>query len=56
MRLRQHIWQRLATDLHPKQLERVVEIVHFADLPQVFPKMLQGQLRGRVVVSIKAAG
>lgn len=55
MRLRLHIWQRLATDLHPKQLKKVVEIVHFTDLPQIFPKLMQSQLRGRVVVSMKAA-
>lgn len=54
MHLRQMVWQRLASDLHPKQLEKVVEKVHFADLPQVFPKLMQSQLRGRVVVSIKA--
>jgi NADPH2:quinone reductase len=54
MHLRQLIWQRLATDLHPKQLDKVVERVHFADLPQVFPRLMQSQLRGRVVVSMKA--
>jgi len=54
MHLRHLIWQRLATDLHPKQLEKVVERVHFADLPQVFPRLIQSQLRGRVVVSMKA--
>ncbi|MDD4977742.1 MAG: oxidoreductase [Gallionella sp.] len=54
MHQRQHVWQRLATDLHPKLLEKVVERVHFADLPQVFPRLMQSQLRGRVVVSMKA--
>ena len=56
MSLRSHIWQRLATDLRPEQLSKVVNEVHFADLPQVFPKLIQGQLRGRVVVDIKAVG
>ena len=56
MPLRNHIWQRLATDLRPEQLNKVVNEVHFADLPQIFPKLIQGQLRGRVVVDIKAVG
>lgn len=56
MLLRRKIWQRLSADLHPKQLAKVVKKVHFADLPQIFPQMLQGQVRGRVVVDIKAAG
>lgn len=56
MPLRSHIWQRLATDLRPEQLSKVVNEVRFSDLPQVFPKLIQGQLRGRVVVDIKAVG
>jgi acrylyl-CoA reductase (NADPH) len=56
MPLRLQIWQRLASDLYPKQLEKIVEQVHFADLPQVFPKMLAGKQRGRVVVGIQVAG
>ena len=55
MSLRSHIWKRLATDLRPEQLSKVVNEVHFSDLPQVFPKLLQSKLRGRVVVGIKAA-
>ncbi|MGB7651576.1 MAG: oxidoreductase [Gallionella sp.] len=56
MPLRLQIWQRLASDLYPKRLEKIVEQVHFADLPQVFPKILAGKQRGRVVVGIQAAG
>ena len=56
MSLRSHIWRRLATDLRPEQLSKVVNEVNFSDLPQVFPELMQGQLRGRVVVDIKAVG
>ena len=52
MPLRRKIWQRLATDLHPKLLAQVAHTVPFADLPQVFPQLLQGKLRGRTVVEI----
>ncbi len=55
MPLRLQIWQRLASDLYPKKLEKIVEQVHFADLPQVFPKILAGKQRGRIVVGIQSA-
>jgi len=55
MPLRRQIWQRLATDLHPKLLAQVAHGVPFTGLPQVFPLMLQGKLRGRSVVEIKPA-
>ncbi|MDD2915035.1 MAG: oxidoreductase [Gallionella sp.] len=61
MPLRREIWQRLATDpstglrtgLRPKSLAQVAHTVPFAELPQVFPQLLQGKLRGRTVVEIK---
>jgi NADPH2:quinone reductase len=56
MRLRRQLWQRLATDLKPKQLAQVAHVVPFAELPQVFPLMMQGKQRGRSVVEIKPAG
>ena len=55
MPLRRQIWQRLATDLYPKQLAQVAQVIPFAELPQVFPLMLQGKLRGRTVLDIKPA-
>jgi putative YhdH/YhfP family quinone oxidoreductase len=54
MPLRKTIWQRLATDLRPQQLERIAHTVAFAQLPEIFPLMLQGKLHGRTVVEIKA--
>jgi acrylyl-CoA reductase (NADPH) len=54
MPVRSRIWQRLATDLHPGQLSRIAHTIPFAELPQVFPMMLQGKLHGRSVVEIKA--
>ena len=53
MKLRAHIWQRLASDLYPKQIATMTETVHFSDLPNIFPKFLQGKQRGRIVVSIQ---
>ena len=56
MLLRRKIWQRLATDLRPKFLTQVAHPVPFAELPQVFPQLLQGKLCGRRVVGIKPKG
>jgi len=52
MPLREKIWQRLATDLHPSLLDTVTLTVVFSQLPEVFQKMIQGQSRGRTVVKI----
>ncbi len=54
MPLRSQLWQRMATDLNPKLLARVVHTVPFAGLPEIFPQLLQGKLRGRTVIEIKA--
>ena len=56
MPLRSKIWQRLASDLHPKLLAQVAHAVPFAELQQVFPAMLQGKHRGRTVIEIKPVG
>ncbi|MDH4286482.1 MAG: zinc-binding dehydrogenase, partial [Gallionella sp.] len=53
MPLRRIIWQRLSTDLRPKLLVQVAHTVPFAELPQVFPQLLQGKARGRTVVGLK---
>lgn len=55
MALRQEIWQRLAGDLRPRLLGEIAHEISFAELPQVFPSLLQGRSRGRVVVRIKSA-
>lgn len=63
MPLRREIWHRLASDpstglktgLRPQSLAQVAHTVPFAELPQVFPLMLQGRLRGRTVVRMMPA-
>lgn len=52
MPLRRLIWQRLATDLRPKQLAAIVRKVPFSRLPEMFSSMLQGRSHGRTVVDI----
>jgi len=53
MPLRRIIWQRLATDLRPINLHQLATTVPFANLPSIFPKLLQRQQTGRTVIVIK---
>lgn len=46
------VWQRLATDLKPTQLERVCRTVEFSDLAGTFDEVIAGRVRGRTVVRI----
>lgn len=50
MPLRQKVWQRLATDLKPRHLAEIANVMTLADLPDYFGKMLRGNIRGRGVV------
>ena len=52
MPLRKQIWQRLANELKPRRLAQLTHSVPFAKLPDIFPKMLQGEGHGRTVVKI----
>jgi acrylyl-CoA reductase (NADPH) len=47
------VWQRIATDLRPRHLARIVtRTIGFEELPQAFPAYLSGQVMGRTVVRI----
>ena len=51
--LRLKVWSRIAKDLKPSRLKLIAgETVGFDQLPGVFPKVLEGRHRGRVVVRI----
>jgi acrylyl-CoA reductase (NADPH) len=49
---RAQVWQRLATDLKPRHLERACRTVDFADLEPTFQELIDGKARGRTVVRI----
>jgi len=52
--LRRLIWQRLATDLKPRHLDRIVtRVVELAELPDVFSGYLQASNVGRTVVRVE---
>ena len=47
------VWQRIATDLRPRHLARIVtRTIDFAELPGAFPAYLEGRITGRTVVRI----
>lgn len=47
------VWQRIATDLKPRHLERIVtRTIPFAQLPGAFPDYIAGRVTGRTVVRI----
>jgi acrylyl-CoA reductase (NADPH) len=52
MPLRWKIWQRLATDLRPRRLDRIAHEIALDDLPAQFERMLKGNARGRAVVRL----
>src|SRR6516162_509203 len=47
-------WRRLARDLPPDRLDAMTATVPLSALPELAPKILGGQTRGRVVVDIGA--
>ncbi len=52
MPLRRHIWERLATDLKPAQLQSVARMTPFDDLPTVFDSLIESKMTGRIVVEV----
>jgi acrylyl-CoA reductase (NADPH) len=47
-------WQRLVSDLPLDRLDRMTETVPLSALPELAPKILRGETRGRVVVDVGA--
>jgi len=49
---REIAWTRLARDLSPDVLDRLTTVVSLDDVPRLAGEILQGQVRGRVVVDV----
>ena len=53
METRLKIWNRLATDFKPANLEELIQQeVTLDQLPDVLPTLLKGQARGRILVKL----
>ena len=51
---RREAWRRLARDLDPRLLESMTKTIALADAPEVCAQLLDGAVRGRVIVPINA--
>src|ERR1041385_6602282 len=47
-------WRRLARDLPLDKLEALTETVPLADVPDLAPRILKGEVRGRIVIDLAA--
>lgn len=52
--LREAAWARIAMDLPRDLLGEITEVIGLGDLPAYAPRILAGQVRGRVVVDVRA--
>jgi acrylyl-CoA reductase (NADPH) len=52
--LRREVWRRLASDLRPRALKEMVQTIPFDELPSVFERFINAQVRGRIVVDLAA--
>jgi acrylyl-CoA reductase (NADPH) len=51
---RRPAWERLARDLPLDRLEQITQIVPLAEVPALAPRILNGEVRGRVVIDLAA--
>lgn len=49
---RQKVWERLATDLKPRNLREITRTIAFDELPGAFEAFIKGEVKGRTVVRI----
>jgi acrylyl-CoA reductase (NADPH) len=52
---RRRAWARLASDLAPELLDRMIQVIPLAQVPDQSQAILRGEVRGRVVVDLQGA-
>ena len=51
--MRHELWGRLATDLAPRHIDKIVRrVAPMEKLPEIFDEMLDGKTIGRIVIKI----
>lgn len=50
--LREHLWQRLGSDLRPRHLARIAQVHAFDELPALMREVAGGRIKGRTVIAI----
>ncbi len=51
--LRDHLWQRLGSDLRPRRLDRIAQLHAFDDLPRMVDEVVGGRIKGRTVIAVQ---
>jgi acrylyl-CoA reductase (NADPH) len=47
-------WDRVQKDLPLDKLDAITEVAALADVPRIAAQLLQGQIRGRIVIDVNA--
>jgi putative YhdH/YhfP family quinone oxidoreductase len=53
MPLRRSVWQRIATDLRPRHLDRIAHLIALEELPAACAQQLKAETRGRTVIRLQ---
>ena len=53
--LRNHLWQRLGSDLRPRHLAQIAQVHPFDELPSMIDAAVHGRIKGRTVIAINTA-
>jgi acrylyl-CoA reductase (NADPH) len=53
--LRDRVWKRLGSDLRPRHLAKIANVIPFAQLPQAIDAVVNGAARGRTVIEMASA-
>jgi acrylyl-CoA reductase (NADPH) len=48
------VWARLAANVPREKLEKITEVAALADLSRLANEILDGKIRGRVVIDVNA--
>lgn len=51
--LRDHLWQRLGSDLRPRHLAKIAQVHPFEDLPKMIDAVADGRIKGRTVIRVQ---
>ena len=52
--LRDHLWQRLGSDLRPRHLANIAQVHPFEELPKMIDAVAGGRIKGRTVIRVQA--
>lgn len=53
---RKEAWKRLATTLHPDQIDAIMQIIPLEEVPKFAHAIIEGKVRGRLVVDVGKPG